>query len=81
MLNSIEYAYSLTFMNALKSLATKVVQYCQYVLDYLPLKLLIDQVRKLTYLSKLLRLYKESIYEILLVKDKKLSELCLITVM
>ena len=75
MLNRIEYAYSLAFMKFFESFDTKVIQYCQYALGYLPLKLLID-VRKLTYLSNSLRLRKEPIYVILLVNDKEFSDLC-----
>ena len=76
MLNSIEYAYSLAFMTIFQLFDTKFIQYCQYALRYLPLKLLIDVQRKLTYLSKPLRLRKEPIYAILLVNDKEFSDLC-----
>ena len=61
-------------MKIFQSFDTKVIQYCQYALGYLPLKLLID-VRKLIYLSKTLRLRKEPIYDILLVNDKEFSDL------
>jgi len=63
MLSSIENAYSQAFMKFLRTFDNKV-EYCQYAMGYLPIKLSID-VRKLFYLSKLNNLHSEPIYKIL----------------
>ena len=62
-------------MNFFSTFDIKVVQYCQYALGYLPMELLLD-LRKLTYLSNISRLRKEIIFDILLVSDTEISDIC-----
>jgi len=54
----------------------KVVEYCQYAMGYLPMKLSID-VKKLFYLSKLETLHSEPIYKIVSVNDHELLNICI----
>jgi len=68
MLKSIETAYAQAFMNIFHTFDNKVVEYCQYAMGYLPMKILIE-VRKLFYLSKLVNSHSEPIYKILSLND------------
>jgi len=42
MLKSIENAYSQGFMKLFHTFDNKLVEYCQYAMGYLPMKMLID---------------------------------------
>jgi len=75
MLKSIENAFSQAFMIFFRTFDSKVVEYCQYAMGYLPMKLSID-VRKLFYLSKLNNLHCEPIYRILSVNEHELLNIC-----
>jgi len=75
MLKSIENAYSQAFMKNVHTFDNKVVEYCQYAMGYLAMKMLID-VRKLFYLSKLVNLHSEPIYKMLSVNDHEMLNIC-----
>jgi len=88
-LKSIENAYSQAFMifftvdhifftvenSQAFMIFFKVVEYCQYAMGYLPMKLSIDLL-KLFYLSKLNNLHSEPIYKIVSVNDHELLNIC-----
>jgi len=74
-MKSIENAYFLAFAKIFHTYDSKVIEYCQYSLGYLPLNLLID-VYKLKFLSKLTTLRNKAMYNILLVNDSEFSSIC-----
>jgi len=62
-------------MEFFRTFDNKVVEYCQFAMGYLPMKLSID-LRKLFYLSKRNYLHSEPIYKMVSVNDNELLNIC-----